>query len=310
MPEEINAAFDIPFVFEITIDDLETIWRKFQDRRFTLTAQSPSMLSERRSELEVSFGASDLFLEIDYVGIPVHGIEKTAVETVVAAILMRRIGAAIRELALEAAEMAAFAGGRGQEEGRLQFGENGAIVGVKADYLARLLDPSGDHAGDGCVFEVLDVSLNSPLRVRSRIASMMLSLNVAITPVGAAATDYNLILNSINTFIAAANFGYTLSVNRQRETDNLSRAIEQEFLRLDKYCQNGDVRLVQTYLKRLGHYQGEIDNKFGPISTQAAENFARAYRIYDYVHFSDREFLYTLAKAYIHHQILVSAPPP
>lgn len=310
MPDQINAAFDIPYVFEITIDDLETIWRQVQGQRFALTAQSPGMLSQRRSELEVSFGTSELMLETGYVGIPVHGIEKTAVEAVVAAIIMRRVGAAVRELVSEAAEMVAFAGGDGRGGGRLQYGENGQVAGVNADYLANLLDLSNDHTGDGCIFEVLDVSLNSPLRIRSRIASMMLSLNLAIAPAGAAAIDYNLILNAINTFIAAANLGYTVSVNRPRETDNLSRAIEQEFLRLDSYCQNENVRLVQIYLKKLGYYQGEIDNVFGPLSIQAAENFATAYRIYDYVHFSDGEFLRTLAKAYIHHQILISAPPP
>lgn len=310
MPDQINAAFDIPYVFEITIDDLEKIWSQFQGRRFALTAQSPGMLSVRRSELEVSFGASDLLLETDYVGIPVHGIEKTAAETVVAAILMRRIGSAIRELVSESAAVVALAEGDRRGDGRLQYGENGQVAGVNEDYLASLLDLSKDHTGDGCVFEVLDVSLNSPLRIRSRIASMMLSLHVAITPAGAAAIDYNLILNSINAFIAAANLGYTVTVDRPREADSLSRAIEQEFLRLDRYCQEGDVRLVQIYLKKLGYYQGEIDNVFGPLSIQAAANFARAYRLNDYVHFSDGEFLRTLAKAYIHHQIIISAPPP
>jgi hypothetical protein len=305
MPEEINAALDMPYVFDITIKDVAVLWRKLEERHFVLTAQSPSWFGKLRGEVDVSFGRLD-----GYLGpvVPRHGMEKTAVEAILATMLMQRVGIAIKELALEALQVTVAADGGGEDKGRLRYGENSRITGVNDDYLKRVLDPSEDYAGDGCLFEVLEYSLNSPFRMKSRIASMMLSLNLALLPVGGRPIDYNLILNALNTFIAAANLGYELSIVNRKSDHGLSLYVEQEFDKLMLEATSGDVDLLQKYLGYLGFYHGDVDNDFGARSERAARNFARVFRLYDYNSHRDREFLHTVAKAYVHYRNVTSSP--
>ncbi|MGE6783640.1 peptidoglycan-binding domain-containing protein [Ensifer adhaerens] len=305
MPEELNAALDMPYVFDITINDVSSLWRKLEDRSFVLTAQSPSWYGKLQGEVDVSFGKLD-----GYLGpvVPRHGMEKTAVEAILATVLMRRIGIAIRELAVEALHVVAVTDGSDEERGRLRYGENNLITGVDEDYLRKVLDPSQDYVGDGCLFEVLEYSLSSPFHMKSRIVSMMLSLNLALLPVGGRPIDYNLILNALNSFIAAANLGYQLSIVNRKSDHGLSLYVEQEFDRLMLESAGGDVDLLQKYLAHLGFYHGELDNKFGPKSERAARNFARVFRIYDYNGHRDREFLSAVARAYVHYRNITSSP--
>ncbi|WP_065783910.1 MULTISPECIES: peptidoglycan-binding domain-containing protein [unclassified Ensifer] len=305
MPEELNAALDLPYVFDITIKDVAVLWRKLEDRHFVLTAQSPSWYGKLQGEVGVSFGKLD-----GYLGpvVPKHGMEKTAVEAILATVLMQRIGIAIRELALEALQVAVVADGSGEEKGRLRYGENNLITGVDEQYLRKVLDPLEDYAGDGCLFEVLEYSLNSPFRMKSRIASMMLSLNLALLPLGGRPVDYNLILNALNTFIAAANLGYELTIVNRKSDHRLSLYVEQEFDKLMLESASGEVNLLQKYLAYLGFYHGELDNRFGPKSERAARNFARVFRIYDYKSHRDHEFLHTVARAYVHYRNITSSP--
>lgn len=308
MADEFNVALDIPYVFELTINDLGALWRKLESQSFALTARSPLWYGRLEGEFNVTFGTLEAYIGEATALVPAHGMEKTAAEAVMATILMRRIGVALRELSLEATQVLVAGDGSDDAKGRLRYDENNRISGVDSDYLASVLDLSADYNGDGCVFEVLSYSLNSPFSVKSMVASLMLSFNVATAPLSGAHVNYDLILNAISTAIEVGNLGCTLLCTKKSD-DRLSMFVKEEFQKLKAHAAGADVRLIQRYLKDLGFYFGKVDNIFGPESKLAAENFARVYKVYDYAQYSDSEFLYMLANVHVRYRGILPSTP-
>ncbi|HEV7309642.1 peptidoglycan-binding domain-containing protein [Ensifer sp.] len=308
MADEFNAALDIPYVFEITINDFAALWRKLEKKNFALKALSPNWYGQLQGELDFSFASLDA--NVGHVAgvIPQHGLEKTTAEALMASIAMRRVGIAIRELAVEAAQGMVATRRSLDAGGRLHYGEGNRITGIDREYLNRVLDPAEDYEAQGCVFEVLGYSLSGPFSMTARIASMMMATNSTMVSAGGKPVDYNFILKAMNMFMAAANLGYVVTYESKKSNDDVSIFTTNEFNQLTIQSECGDVRLIQKYLKDIGFYFGDVDNSFGPEFEVAVRNFARVYKICDYAHYSDREFLYTLANAYVRHRSLMSSP--
>ncbi|MBD9591658.1 hypothetical protein IB270_02330 [Ensifer sp. ENS05] len=304
MADEFNAALDIPYVFEISINDFAALWRKLERRSFALKALLPNWYGQLQGEFAASFGALDAYVGHGSAVIPRNGMEKAAVEAVIATMLMGRLGMAIRELAVEAGQAATQEGA--PIKGRLHYGKDNRIIGVDNEYLRRVLDPAEDYQAAGCVFEVLGYSPSSPFSMTSRIASMMLLFNRGMAPLNGRPVEYNVILKTMHAFIAAENLGYVMTFEHRNTNDDLSIFTTNEFNKLTIQSAEGDLRLIQKYLKAIGFYFGDVDNALGPEFEVAARNFARVYRLDHYAHYSDRDFLYTLANAYVLHRSQMS----
>lgn len=238
-----------------------------------------------------------------------HDVRNVAAETLIAVEVFERAGSLFRQV-LDAVTMEALAlEGGGHDEDRLvrydpetddlhfDEGELRQLlnIGVSPNRVPGELPP--------CAFDVLEMSLSSPLQVRARLAAVILVLNTTSAPVPAATTASMLsqLAQAATVLVAAteaSDLGYRIYVEHKTEAE-IARDQRETAEYMQALLAQDDTSPIQRNLQLLGYYDGQIDNIFGEMSQEAVRIFALDHKLDPGIAYSDPEFIASLAEAVV-----------
>ena len=306
---KVNVAAAIPQIFRVTVTDLPKLLRSLEGKTCSFPVSFRG--EEGTFSSQVTFAVKNLQAELDdpELRLSSHSPQITAIETLAATMITSRIGAIIRD-SVVAARNLAFAGDiQSAENNKIKFDQQGQIAGFDTGYLEAAIDLSKDFTDEDSSysFEVLDVTLHSPLTLRSRFISVLVAVEMAVAPVKP--MDMNLLLNTLNTVIAITGLVIQMERSPPNRLLQSQKPLPSDALIADTYqqlftlSQKGDVKLLQFYLAELGYYDGTIDGKLGTETAKAVKRFAKFQKFDPDTPYMDPGFLQALAKTYVSHNI-------
>lgn len=312
MAEMINFGPMLPYMVEVTIIDLPKILRAehLAGSKIRLPFLDGKELLQR--DFDYRFGPVGGILPEPEFGLAIHNMRSTAVEVVVANEIYNRIGEFVRD-ALNAAIISVFALESGAlPEGRISVDAKSGELFAEPGYLEGLFDlsqPRFEDASYFSMFDVAEISLESPARTNNAIVGIFLQFNVAVAGVPAAGTaaPATLATSQVSQFITAmgagaagafatigTKTGYEIIIRHANERE-IEQKIEGRISYYELRLEHGDCTPIQNDLWLLGLYDGKIDNKFGPNSKEARRLFALRHNLPPDISHKDAAFLRALA---------------
>lgn len=314
MAESINIAPLLPCVIEVTILDLAKALKAISpsENKFRLPFYDGNESLE--TDFDYRFGVVGGNLDERIAGLAQHNMRSTAVEFIIANEIHNRIGFFLRD-AVTAAVASVFELDSGiLSDGGFYYDQKSGELGVNDEYVISLLDLSKPQYGDpsfSSVFDVDEIRLNSPVKIKSAIVGIALQLNIAVAPVPAAiaaapavtaASQAVPIITAIGSTIAGAAtagaFGYTIHIRRAKENE-IKEKIEKRLNYYISMLSLGNCEPIQNDLQLLGLYNGKIDNDFGKNSEKARRLFAIRSDLHPDISYKEPAFLHALATATI-----------
>lgn len=310
MPDEIDIAPLLPYFVEVTITDISTVLQRLCPSNSSI--QLPFRIGEKAVLANFDYGFSDIgeILEEPSRSVISHDLRATAVELIVANEIYNRIGLYLRDAVTAVATRAAVleTGESGDE--KFYYDEEAETLIANSSYLENLLDLSAPIYIDpmqGVIFDVEEINLQSPFKIKSRVAAILLQLNIILAPGApaavapptvATASQAASVLNGIGAVTGAATLGYTVYA-RQMNIAETQEQIRRRVMSYKTQLAAGNTWAIQNDLKLLNYYHGEIDNKFKELSLEAASNFAKDRDLSADISYKDEAFLRALANATI-----------
>ncbi len=299
MPDEIEVVTAFPDIIEVIITDLNKLVEKLlgKARSFTLP-EATNLFAPIKFDYTIDGSAR--LPGFNRSEVP-HDIRTVTVETLLAGEITSRVGVIIREVLLQNVEARVPAGG--PDEPPRADAPGG---GISRERLLEILDLSNDYPDSEahrCEFAVLDIELKSPLRMRSRVAAIMLQVQVLTTPattaeIGTAIAAASLALQTIDvgcSIMSCKMPQNTIETVRQEASD-------QRYLYYLRMIDLKDLQPIQYDLRVLGFYNNAVDNLFEEDSNQARMEFAISQNLNPNILPTDPAFLRALANAIAKHE--------
>lgn len=268
----VNVASLFPYIFEVEISDPKIIIDALKGR----DASSIVRLREMQP-VRLSFKIEDQHDEsIEYPAEYIwHEMAAVSAEVLAAQQIFQRIGT----LLFESAEPYVSPGTFSLERSKaFRRGLIRSEIILKQRRFNEVLDLGNEEifaASKFSYFDVQSVSLESPLKVKARLAALMMAATPMATPVTAPPLIAAISHPAMQSALAGAALGYTVHVHLV-ESDNQER---QEVDELLSDAARGEIVKIQIHLKFLNYYHYPLDNIRGRYTNEAIIQFAIDYNL-------------------------------
>lgn len=316
MPDSVQLETS-PSIIQIAITDLPAILSTIHTNLVTL--RIPFMIEGQKRLAKVDHKFGETYPSEWDDPETVHELQRTAVELLIVTEIQSRLGFLLAEI------VQAFQKNGTNVAAPFAFhNDKGAIV-VSDEYIKTLFDlsKSTDIPLDcRAEFEVFDIALNSPVRVRTRIkkiisrTSVFVVLNCgapALPPVATGGFSLPATVVEVVPRIAAAGGGvYTIVHTYQQEQISRQERISQNYGILARQLQRDNGSALQQGLSQLRnrddlpYYTGLIDGRIGRQTKDAVRVFAIEHDLHPYIAFNDARLLEALSNALANAGILCS----
>jgi hypothetical protein len=245
-----------------------------------------------------------------------HEAQRTALELLIATEIQRRFGLFVAQIVGEFGErgiqtVSLLERDLGSTE-QVSYDEDAGVVMVDRQYLRRLfdlsrsLDISRDRRTD---FQVLEISLESPLtvwgRIRRILAGGTLMINISTATGASVAVDLGQTITTAAGFATAAGVGYTIHRSRQDDVERRNILIDatRDTLASELGKHHPDFRKLQTCLEKVldpngrRYYSGPVDGMWGPHLREAIRQFIDDKRLPEGTHYTNPDFIDAVSKA-------------
>jgi hypothetical protein len=315
LADEIDLSSALPFEFEVEIRNRADLLRQLENSRGSI------QLGLTDSEDEV--------IDFNYVfgsvahGLPegtryrgTHPIRTTAVDLVIANEIFDRIGIYIAD-ALQASVQQVVAAGEPRADNK--FIVRGGVLVARPEYAGSVFDLSNSvfrPTTTKIVFNVTDVTLTSPTKVRSYVAAVLVNINLLVAPaapVAATASQTTAIVQTLSgvaaavsgvatAAIAVAQFNYTTKVQERTVRES---ALNDKVKYYQDQINKHHLKAIQFELSLVGGYQGPLDGIIGPDCRRAIARVASLHDLPPNIDYKDPIFLRALASDALEYK-----PPP
>lgn len=303
-----------PSIIEITITDLPQILETIHHKQVQMAL--PVVLREERRFVNLNFQVGEPFSASWAEPDAPHEMQRTATELLIATEIQRRLGFILVQI---------FGELRQQRVGTVRFIERGSEFGtpftcdrdrgaviVDASYVRKLFDLSQpidiplDQRGE---FEVLDISLESPLKVKSRLRNFvlgMMMINIVPAPVAAeGALNLSPIISTVTRLASAGASGCTIYnwVTADHKLRMETADANYNTLATQLGGHHPNFQKLQICLSRLRdargqrYYSGHLDGVSGPELKAAIKDFNVEHGLPEDTHYNDPTFLDAVSKA-------------
>jgi hypothetical protein len=286
MADEIDISSALPFEFEVEIRHRADLLRQLANRygsiQLGLTDSEEEIIDFKYEFGSVLNGTPD-GTQYRFS----HPIEATAVDLVIANEIFDRIGIYIAD-ALQASV---------QPLGDNNFFVRDGVLVARPEYASvfDLSTPVLRPTTTKIVFNVTDVILTSPTKVRAYLAAAMIGLAAPAAPAATAAqtsTILSSVANIVGPAISGGTLYYTIKVGERTVRESL---VNDKVKYYQEQIKKHQLKAIQFDLSLVAGYQGLLDGKVGPEFLKAKGRTASKHNLSPNIDYNDPIFLRALA---------------
>lgn len=295
MADEIDILSALPFEFEVEIRHRADLLRQLAGRDGSIQL---ALTDSEAEAIDFKYDFSAVFNGIPdgtrYRG-GAHPITATAVDLVIANEIFDRI-----EIYIADALRASVA----PHVDNYFVVREGVLV-ARPEYAGMVFDLSTPYftpTSAKIVFNVTDVILTSPTKVRSYVAAAMVNINLIgapAAPVAATASQMTTMVQAVSGIAAAASattaagaFYYQIKVQERTVRES---ALNDKVKYYQEQIKKHQLKAIQFDLRLVAGYQGPLDGIVGPECRRAIARIASLHDLPPNIDYNDPMFLRVLA---------------